>query len=235
MFSSRGVGQYAAGEGHVFMASRLYKPNGTKRPVVYCHGRGQSHLEGLDPTYGPPAQAIAEMGYPVIAIDAGGTTAWGNDTALARINDALTFVRSQFGASSQAPLVMGTSMGGLTAFNYALQYPTSGVLSIIGAINLSYTHDTQPIGLQATEVEAAYGGLAGYQAALPTHSPIQFGKTLRTKVAIYYSDDDPVTPAADARKLASDTGASVWSIGAVGHNVTGLNPKHVALIAKSLL
>ncbi len=91
---------------------------------------------------------------------------------------------------------------------------------MIPTLDLAYVHDND-IGSSAAGIETAYGGLAAYQAALPTHNPAQYAATLNTVPQhIVYSTDDTFTIEATTLAYAATVGAVLQSQGAVGHTVT---------------
>lgn len=228
MFSSYdSAGAYVAGEKHVRLQHRKYMPGSDRRLVVYCHGRGVVATEALDATYGQTARALAEEGYAVLSIDAAGATAWANSTSQSRLTSGIAWGRTgPLGASaSKPPLLVGTSMGGMTALKYARTDPTAvaGVISLIGALDPDYIHDNNVSGL-AAEMEAAYGSLAAYDAALPTTSAVQFAADLAgIPTLLVTSTSDTVTPNTAVTTVAAAAGSDTISLGPVGHTLTGLD------------
>lgn len=117
-----------ADEQHIVFRDRLFKA-GNKRPVVWCHSAGG---DANEPQKAGDAyeimQVLVELGFAVISFDgktsgltlSGSPAAqhWGNDGAQARLNDALVYLRSNYGASLDPPLIFGVSMGCLLALNY---------------------------------------------------------------------------------------------------------------------
>lgn len=219
------AGAYVATEKNVTLTSRTYRAGTDKRLVIYSPGRAQTALEALSATYGGTAKALAEAGYAVLSIDAGTGVDWGNATNQGRYDSAIAWARSgPLGASAiKPPLLVGTSHGGLGSLKYARTHAVAGVVSIIGALDPDWVHDTNAHGF-AAEMESAYGGLAGWDAAVPTTSPLAFASELTMPVLAVKSTTDTVTPNASADAFAAAAGADVLSLGAVGHAITGLDP-----------
>lgn len=226
LVTSYGTGEYAVGEAHAYTARRLRRPGDDARLVIQCHGRDATALEGLDAVYGAAARGLADLGYPVLSIDAGGKRTWGNDASINAVVNAVAWARAnRFAVSAtKDPIIIGVSMGGATALNYARAHDAAAVVSLIGAVDVDDLHDRNYNGF-AAEIEAAWGGAAAYEAAKLTHNPIdnlaQFDGSVPT--CFWYSDTDPVTPLAKVQQAAELAGGNLFSMGAIGHSVAGLD------------
>lgn len=156
--------------------SLIYPPrwDNTGGPgLVITNARTATHLEGLD-----IGKLFANMGYLVATADYSGIQKYGNDTASALVGNARTMLTAQ-GAS---PIYgLGPSMGALSLLNYTRTHLTDFAKFAFagGVLDLDYLHDNPTIAGINTEIEAAYGGsLAAWDAAKPTHSPIEFVASL---------------------------------------------------------
>jgi alpha-beta hydrolase superfamily lysophospholipase len=121
----------------------------------------------------PLLQAIARLGLPVLSADCSGSGHWGNDTAQTDATAMLSFIRSSTFLKAHATrkaVLMGVSMGGLLALNWARANPTlvAAICLFYPCVNLQAEHDgTGGATATAAGTEAAYGGsLAGFNAAV---------------------------------------------------------------------
>lgn len=220
-------GAYFTGEQHLLMdtvgASRVTGRTG----VIYCHARSATAYEPLDTRTRPAVAAsgydyaklcerLVQTGLPLISCDLSGMTHWGNPTALSRIGSAFTFLQSKLGARSDRVLLAGTSMGVLTALNYARanQVLVKAVLGMFPALDWADTG----LGAYTTEMDTAYGGNAARLAAAGTSNPATYAATLNVPVYLLYSTGDAVARPAPVTTFASTapqvTTATISSAGA---------------------
>lgn len=228
-----GTGQYAAGEGHVFHYNRLYVGDGTKRPIIWFHqhtGNATSTLQPGTAAYG--LDVLAETGHPIIAADLGGPSTWGSDASLARTTDAFNYIIARMGAKSDKALLWGGSMGTLTALLWAKANPTKvAALAVsLPVLNLQDVHDNRTFGatVYGPIIETAYGGAAGYAAALATKNPAATPASWAgVPMKLWYSEDDPVAIPSEVAAFAAASGAQTVSQGAAGHTFNGVDFKKV--------
>lgn len=228
MFTRSEKGTYRAGEWHVESLPRGYTAG--KRLVVWCHEHTAAGLTWPALRDVQCQSAIADAGLPAASADLGGPTTWGNDASVAAIDQLWSLMQARWGVPSDKLLLLAGSMGNLTAFNYLRANPTkvAAIAGILPVVDLAFIHDANPeANADPAEVEAAYGGLAAYQAALPTHSPV-IHKASGSPSAIWYSTSDPIALPATALQFAADVGATATSLGAVGHSFNGLDRTAVA-------
>lgn len=228
MFTRAGFGQYRANEWHVESIPRRYSPG--KRLVVWCHEHGAAGLTWNAVRDFQCQSAIADVGLPAASADLGGSTNWGNDAAVQAIDQLWTIMQQRWGVAADKLLLLAGSMGNFAAFNYLRANPTkvAAIASLLPAVDLAYFHDSNPEGnADPAEIEAAYGGLAAYQAALPTHSP-KVHKASGAPARLWYSTSDPLALPATALQFASDIGAETVSLGATGHSFAGVDRASVA-------
>lgn len=215
--SSHGSGRYAASEQDVYLS----QPGvAGVRGVIYCHGAGGSATNCRDYTNIGELHlinAIAQQ-FPVLCVDAGGAQAWGNATAVARVGDAVTYLQGTLGAKSGTVLLVGASMGALTASNYAKANP-SKVGCVVGIIPVVDLNDmvTNNRGGLAANINTAYGT---YSEAThgATYNPATYAASFTTPTRLFYASDD--TTAIPGAVTAFDTAcaaASATSLGALGH------------------
>lgn len=217
MYLRCATGEYAAGAKHAEVIPRKFSPG--SRLVIWCHEHGAS---GWTWPNVADAQARLSIGsvMPAASGDIGGPSAWGNPASRTGIDQLWTFMVNKYGVKSDKVLLIGGSMGGLTVLNYMHHNPTKvqAAIALIPAINLQLHHDDpDTLGWEA-EVDAAYGGHAGYLAARPEHSPYEYmNAPAGVPLSIWYSDNDTTTPFQYAIDYGEEVGAELHSLGSVGH------------------
>lgn len=197
-----------------------------KYGVVLLHGATAPNQYADHTRWGSatlPAR-LAAAGIPCIAGQMGGDT-FANDTALARIDAAITQLSTLAEIPSSKVHLIGVSMGAAAGVRYASTYP-SKVASFTGIIPLSsiintYTNDVA--GLRAS-IGTAWG--VTYPTALPAGADLVTLSAAMTAIPsrLYYSDPDTSVPVADVTALGTAMGADVVSLGtALGHTEAGIN------------
>ncbi len=227
-WSSTGVGQYVASERHTAWLPKQYKPDGTRRGVLYFPPKGQTAINVFTDYM---AAAIVDAGLPVVSFDLGnidGTTPkWGSGLGIARAASAWTYAQTAFGFKTDGFLGYGGSHGGISQCNFARSKVAGGSGSevkalalVIPTLDLPYVYDND-VGTSAAGIDAAYTNHATYVVGLPTHNPSAYAASLSVVPQhIVYSTDDTFTPAASTLAYAAAAGAVLQSQGAVGHTVT---------------
>lgn len=183
--------------GEAFLAA--YPKNyeaGSRRGMVMCHARGESEAPWLEAAnvggkYQQLFYSIAGAGYPIVSTYMGGNL-WGNDTAVAKIDLAKDYLQNTMGAKSGTVMALGTSMGGLSVYNYMRAHLGSiqTVVLVCPVSDLANVMLNQA-GFPA-EISAAYSGAAWPGAGDDdSHSPIRFVTLLRdTPMQLWIADDD---------------------------------------------
>jgi pimeloyl-ACP methyl ester carboxylesterase len=229
MIVRKGTGVYRAVESHWEILPRRYRPGDTL--VVWCHehgaGGGVYYLGGDFQA----CRSICDQALPQASADLGGSADWGK--SIDAIDDLWERMVSVYGVADDGLLLWAGSMGGLLAANYARANPTKvkGLALAIPANDLAYHHSGEDAatGKFAAEVEAAYGGLAAYEAALANFSPTLHNLgDYSGEVLLFASEDDPQAPTAGVYEYASALNAEVVSLGSVGHSFQGLDGNRLA-------
>lgn len=243
---SRGVGQYVASEVHGGLWGRGLVSG--VRALFYVWELADRLWLTAVADVRARHQLLAEY-WPMFACDLGqpgGQKVYGEDLASqTRLPQLKTFVQgasSPFAAASGKVNLLANSKGALTALNYARANPThvNAIYFTAGLFDVQDVHDNNRGGL-AAEIETAYGGGAGYTAAMPAHNPAASGnQTAVAAIAMRsaYSTDDPIcTPTAtlayQTALVAAGGSMSLYSMGAVGHAAparsgsTGLDPQDI--------
>jgi hypothetical protein len=231
------VGSVVASEYVYVLKNRNYRADGTVPGFVYCAGKsaGAWNVTGFGPAF-----ELAHRGYPVICGDIGDTPTrlggtdgpgvWGKDATLTKVGTYKTFLQGALGAKAGKIGVLYGSHGCAAAYGFAAANPTL-VYCVAGAIGTCDVEDIRANnrgtggGYQAS-IESAYTDNAGWQAARPTHNPVEVAASLSIPQLDYYSTDDPICVAATHAALLAAAGSNLTqvSLGAVGHATTGLGP-----------
>lgn len=147
---------------------------------------------------------------------------WGNDAERDAVVDVVAWTAANYGTRTDKVALMAESMGGLTALNYAAAHleQIAAVALAIPAINLQDIHDRDVIPGIATSIETAYGGLAGYLAALPTHNPAVNAAAVAPIVHLtkaWYSQTDAICLPAETEAWSAANGVEIIDFGPEGH------------------
>jgi hypothetical protein len=186
--------------------------------------------------YDDEPRAFAAEGFPTIVGELAGAQTFGNPASVSAVDDARAYLVSRFGCDPTRFLLAGASAGTLTALSWLLANPSGGCLAVavtVPALDLQDLHDNRGYGAQ---IETAYGGLAAYQAALPTHSPVVFASSLPAGIPIrlWTSSNDPVViPASADSFVANAPNVSRVDLGPVGHDVAAVSGADMAAWLKT--
>lgn len=193
----RSYGQGYTGT-ELFMVAKNEATFNPRFPVVlYTHGYGGSGWsQGIQQFGGEVADALTDIGFLVIGLDVGGQL-WGNSTAIALMNIAITWAQTNHGVKSSKAHALGFSMGGLTSINFGNMSPST--CASVSALNPAYdltTFHNSFGGFYAASIEAAFGGAGSWTATGQNggYSPLAeaFNNTRFTvPMKIWYNLDDP--------------------------------------------
>jgi len=220
-----------AGETALVYLGRGYKSDLTQRACIFLTGAGGHALTVQGSTFRHLPQELADMGITVISVDCGnnaGTSsayAWGNDIAASRIETARTATLPALGLKNDKMVLLGGSGGFCNACQYARQFPArvAALAGHVGLVGLDALHDAN-LGGYAAAIETQYGGLAAYDAAVPTHDPTAYGAAV-LQVGAYpikgwwSSDDALILPSTVTAFKAAVPKTEHVDIGAQGHSV----------------
>lgn len=221
---SRRFGQYVAGEWHLEMSSRSWRPGIDERVgIVYAPGYGGSDLSLVATLQMTQTRDLFPF-YPILAGSYAGATGFGNDTYITRVGQAVDFIDNNLKARSDKVAFFTGSGGTPGILNWAKDNVSRVACIVAGVplVDIEDLHDNNRGGY-ADEVEAAYGGLAGYTAAMPTHNPAQYPEAFAgLPIRLYYSTDDPLIYPPTVTAFAAGAGSSceAISMGATGHVMT---------------
>lgn len=203
----------------------VWRPNKvlSNTGVVLCHGSNNPQEYATFNNLGsaPIPGYLAWHGIPSVAAEMD-NQAWGNDTAMADITTAAAYMAAQTGVSATSFILLGVSMGGLTAIRYSILNPGNvrAVVGIIPLTNLVGFYNNNVGGSQA-EIGTAWGVTA--PAALPASADVQAqGINLTVPARIYYSHTDTTVQPADTIAFCSavnhSQGIVPTDVGANGHS-----------------
>jgi pimeloyl-ACP methyl ester carboxylesterase len=157
------VGLYAAGESQYLLRDRSTPINNTRRGVICLHGHGADSTvfmpgaPGASSIPGNHARALAEAGFIVMSIDAGGKYTWASDACMSSMTSAYNWLTTTGGAKPDKVGLIGWSMGGLSALNWMKRNSSlvSGVELFAPATELDYFYN----GSYRDEVDFAYSAV----------------------------------------------------------------------------
>lgn len=203
---------------------------GQRPTLVYCHGSGDTAQTVLGKTGQKALLDALSQKYAVISCDLG-LQAFGNDTHVARIVEAVAYIENSWGASGAVTLV-GGSMGALGALGYTRLYPerVRAVAGIIPGLDLA---DLMLRGA-AADINAAYGGAYNDATDGPTHSPVQYADELGPDIPIHLwtaSDDTITVPATADAFIAARPQTGRTNVGALGHSEAAVTASISGVVA----
>lgn len=225
----RDIGVYYTAEGSLLMLPKRWLADGTVRGVLFMHGATGNETQMVDNTNFPGLRsilaAVAMAGYPVLGVYAGGDT-WGNATAQARMDDAKTYLQGTVGAKSGTVAIIGGSMGGLAAQNWAKANPAS-TACIVGLVPVSDLNDikTANRGGLAASVNAAYGGTYVEATHGATYNPHTYAATGLAGIPYkaWYGASDAIVIPSTVTDVCTAAGASATAVSVVGGHDTALD------------
>lgn len=219
MYSSAMYNRYAPGtnEQDFIVGDKKTWGKTQTNGIVVCHGSGSL---AADTYYSLRYYLKSFSRNASIHIgDLAGQT-WGSDIVVTRIGQAMTQLRAE-GVTGKIALV-GVSMGGCSAFNYAVRYPeeVACVTAIIPLVSLADARSNPWLTGRWPEIDALYGEPPN--ADYSDHSPIEFVDDLDPDlpIRIWSSTDDGLArPATHSAFVAARPQTEFTSIGAQGHSI----------------
>lgn len=162
--------------------------------------------------------AVADAGYPVLSPNLAGN-AFGNDTALSRMDDAKNYLQTAMGAKAGKVILMGGSMGGGTCMAWARAHLASVACMVlyIPLSDMQDIKDNNRAGLAAT-LDGAYPG--GWSNAVhgAAHNPLVFASQLAgIPIQLWYATDDTIVIPSTVQALIAAIGGSNLEV----HTVVG--------------
>lgn len=195
-----GASGYTVSENWCHVAPRQ---NGTFRGVVLLHGAGgEEYLAepAVDPNVAQVIDALSQY-FSVLAPDGrdgvspNGAHTWGVDASTTTVDNAIAYAQStpDFQMAAGKILLFGTSMGMVTASNYARRFPSkvAGIVAVSGATDVDYHYANG----YSTNIDAAYGGSWASNGKTPvSHSPLDFAGSLTVPLMMWFAPGDTTVP-----------------------------------------
>lgn len=218
----------AGTEARLTFADRLHQAG--RLGVLFCTERGATPANMLTGTVADLPRRLARTYGVALTSSAPTGLSYGNDAAIAAVTATRTAqLQTALGCRTDKVAVVGRSMGGCQALNWARQNKAAvaAIALVCPLVNLVDAHDR----VFEAEVDAAYGTHAAYLAGLPTHDPTAYAAELAgIPIRIWYATDDTSILPAHVLAFAAAVGAScsTVSMGPVGHTVTAAPVEDVA-------
>lgn len=217
ILSTYGEDRYAAGEDDVVIGTRLTYTGDQPHGIIYCHGGLDTAASAFGKTAQHRLMAAAARHATVHVGDLGGDT-FGNDTGTDQVESQVAYARATWGVVGPLGFI-GTSMGFITATNYALLHPddVAFIAGVIPGIDLADLHTR---GTTGTLIDAAYPPAYNDATDGPDHSPIQFADQLPDDLPIHLftTSNDPLSvPATADAWITARPQDERTDLGALGH------------------
>src|SRR5262245_61601958 len=225
-----GINRYASGETDLVITAPTYKSGGPL--IIYCHGAGQTPDNLATYAASSDLEYLAyNLNAVVVVASLGGINTWVLDSV---VHPTTGFIKQLITWAAGAPYLadtsrialIGDSMGGQNAaIAYRLATSTfkCAVLRspVVAAAAL---HDRHPSGLRPL-MDRASGGTAAAEAAVPSQGPYHANQTavlatVKHRIRIYYSSNDPTILPADVTSFCAATGVKAYPTGANNHAPT---------------
>jgi pimeloyl-ACP methyl ester carboxylesterase len=209
------TGILSGGESHIEITPKI-RPAAPQYGVIHLHGASGTAWTALtslnDGKPHTPAH-IARAGYNAIASDAGGPQTWGNQASIDGAERSYQRIQAIPGTKPGKVFLVGSSMGGLTALNWAAANPTkvAGIIMVIPVINVNDVK-TNNRGGYASLVNAAHGGTYDEATMGSTKNPrtqAGLGKYAGIPILLFYGLTDAVCIPGEATGFAADVGSNV--------------------------
>lgn len=197
---------------------------GTRRGVILCHGYGATALSAIDSGWLHLTKKLTDHAECVAVSGTLAGNNWGNDAGITAMTACFDWlVSSSSGRAKTAKvIVVGASMGSITAINWATRNPTKVAALALPLLlpDMTELHTTNPSGMQAS-MNTAHGGTPNFA----TRDPALIADDLvGIPTAAWHPTDDPLVPnQADYTAFAAASGAELHSMGAVGHTLSAVN------------
>ena len=143
---------------------------------VYLHGMGSNYLEPYVVAKKTPIAPSIREAFPsavIASLNYRKSNAWGNDLALADINQNIAEISYAYPLDSI--VIIGTSMGGSVALNYPAVAPDSIKNKIRGVVSVEGTGDLAEL-FRKTKVDVVRLGVAEAMGGAPEQTPESYRK-----------------------------------------------------------
>lgn len=200
-------------------------------PLLYLHGSGDNATTILAKSGQKPLLDALSQKYAVLACDFG-LQAWGNNTHLLRIEEAVAYLAATWGGTARVTIVAG-SMGNLGGLRYARLHPEN-VRAYVGIIPALDLGNLQTIPAIAAELVTAYSP-SGYNDVTmgETYSPVKYADELDPDLPIHLwtaSNDTITVPSTAAAFVAARPQTLRTNIGALGHTEAAVTAAQASVL-----
>jgi pimeloyl-ACP methyl ester carboxylesterase len=163
----------------------------------------------------PIGTAAADAGLLTASIATDST--WGNSTIRTNVTTLVSTCLLDGYFSGSKVHLHGSSMGGLTALNWAYYNPTlvASISLVVPVVNVQSVYDRDPAFGMAASIGVAHGGRPPDSENPATASHMEL--LSQFPIRIYYSATDPITPVLEMFAFGSTVGAEMVSMGSIGH------------------
>jgi len=178
--------------------------------VVYLHGAGSNQDQGMDEqifngTFGWCRQWLYEKGWVYACPEYRGKDSWMNQSAEADVTQLITLLHKQFKISKL--ILSGGSMGGTSAFIYAVRNPRmiGGVIAFCPATDMADLYrfwGNYQAGIDS--ILAGYGGTPSEKPEIYSErcSYAQAEKLKGLPVYLSHGSEDAAIPVGHSRRMA---------------------------------
>lgn len=194
-----------------------------RRLILSAPGHGgdassyQQGITGTQQYLGP----LADAGYTVLGVDAGGPSSWGNAASVTALDDAVNWAVGEYGVRARVAFAT-YSMGGLSMLNWMRRHAASiaGGFMFAPASDVSYFGSASYSPAYSVPSGAAPGGYAAdVAAAYPSghvgyspHEDYASFRGLGVPVRIRHATDDTTVPYAMTTSLLTLIGDSDYEV-----------------------
>lgn len=219
--TSYGTSRYQSGEADCVFLPKRWKGDGTRIGIVWEHSAGQTAAgikNAANTGQYTLAHAVAEY-FPVVVADLGGQLTWGNATAQTRLGTARSYLQSTYGAKAGPVVLIGVSMGGLLAVNWAKNNPSlvACIAGITPASDLADLRDNDRAGHKA-DIESAWGIASGAPLPAGANPATDYAGAVGIPAKAWYSTGDTlVLPATVTDLWGTKLGGQLTVVGTMDH------------------
>lgn len=219
-------GVLAAGETDIVAGGLNTWAGVQPKGIIVCHGSG---VNGTDTWYSVRHIIRRLAQFATVHVGDIGLQTWGSDVVVSRIDEAIDLLASTY--ATEAPVgILGLSMGGCSALNYAVRHPerVAVVAAAIPLLDLNDARANPWLTARWPEMDAIYGTWPG--AAWDEHSPVDFATDLPSDMPIHIwssSDDGLARRPTHEAFMAARPQTGFTDLGPVGHSLPAAHDTHV--------
>lgn len=225
--TSAGTDAYRAGE--KYMICTDYAMPDAPACIFSTGYLGGPHRVMASDIFDHPAAYTLTKTHSVLSVDAGGTSSFANDTAIAAVGQAAAWNAAQ---GRPGPfLLAGVSMGfmDLMAWARTNQSQVVGAIGFFPGVDLTAAWTADRQGVKAP-IDAAYGGAYVPATHAPTHSPVAYAASLNFPILVFSAADDVMVLPSEVQ--AFDAAAPNCTFVNLGNSGGHAQPSTIAACAR---